>query len=313
MHGATRSLFNRGITQPWLFPGVEQRRGNRYPEIDKGLGSLATGVWDAAIDLPAYFPRIVDASTQALRERVGQYVVMSTIGVYRDFSKVDIKEDAPVRVLERPFVERPDLSEDYEYGTYGARKVECERIVFERFSGAATAIRAGGIIGGGLSDPSKWYWPAKLRRDARVVAAGDGQDPTQWIDRRDIADFILRAVEHKLTGVYNVVGKQAMFSDVLNTVSQVVGSSARIAWAGDGRREALSRTPGPPSRHRLPGLGSIDDSRARDAGLVNRPLAESIAADWLYFRSHHPLSFDFLKAGYGLSASEEDRIFAEST
>lgn len=185
-------------------------------------------------------------------------------------------------------------------------------MVLARFPGAATVVRAGGIIGGGLSDPSKWYWPAKLRRATRLVAPGDGEDPTQWIDRRDIADFILLCLERKLTGVYNVVGEQARFRDALATVARVVGSAASIGWMGDSHRERLRSIPGPPSRQRLPGLSSIDDSKARGLGFGNRPLSESITADWLYFRSQHPLAFDFVKAGYGISDADEARLFAES-
>lgn len=151
------TLFNRGRTQPWLFPGLELRRGNRWPELDDGLKSLRTGTWDAVFDLPAYYPRQVVASAELLKGRIGHYIMLSSIGVYQDFRKVGLNENDAVRELTGTYEERPDLGPDYEFGTYGARKVLCERAVFERFPGAATSIRPHGVNGGGLGDATKWY------------------------------------------------------------------------------------------------------------------------------------------------------------
>lgn len=305
------TLFNRGVTRPWLFPGLERRHGNRYPEIGEGLASLGTGEWDAAIDLPAYFPRIVDASTSLLRGRVGQYVVMSSISVYADFTRPSIDESAAVRTLERDYEERLDLSEDYDWGSYGARKALCEQFARDRFPDGWLAVRACGIAGGGLSDPSKWYWPARLNRDTVLAAPGDGLDPVQIIDRRDIADFIVRAVERKLTGVYNVAGAPMPFDALLETTRRVVGGRARVVWVGDEHRRRLGSINAPAPRRQVPGFAGIDTSRARAHGFLTRPIKRTLAADWLWFREHHRPDFDFHAAGHGPDPVEERRLLDE--
>ena len=56
--GHTPTLFNRGRTNPHLFPDVEKLRGDR----DGGLGVLEDRAWDAVIDTSGYVPRLVRES-----------------------------------------------------------------------------------------------------------------------------------------------------------------------------------------------------------------------------------------------------------
>jgi 2'-hydroxyisoflavone reductase len=71
------TLFNRGQTNPDLFPEAEKLRGNR----DGGLGALEGREWDAVIDPSGFVPRIVRASTELLRGSVGHYVFVSSASV----------------------------------------------------------------------------------------------------------------------------------------------------------------------------------------------------------------------------------------
>src|SRR4051812_27037374 len=72
------TLFNRGVTGPELYPGVESLRGDR----DGDLSALAGREWDAVIDPSGYMPRVVRASAELLRGSVGHYVFVSSISVY---------------------------------------------------------------------------------------------------------------------------------------------------------------------------------------------------------------------------------------
>lgn len=310
LRGHEVTLFNRGLTRPWLFPGLELRKGNRYPELGEGLSSLRSGEWDAVIDVPAYFPRIVEESARLLRGRVGHYVMMSSISLYADFRTPGLTESYPRRALRGDFKERVDLSEDWDFATYGARKALCEDAVTANFGASATFLRACGIMGGGMSDPSKWVWPARLARLPVVAAAGDGTDPIQVVDRRDIADFAIRTIERRLTSAFNVTGARLPFREALETTRRVVGGGARIVWTGDAGREALGPLPGAAPIARAPGFAAIDGSKARTAGLGERPYAESVAEDWLYFREHFPLDFDFHAAGHAPDPADEERLLA---
>ena len=69
------TLFNRGQTNPELFPQVERITGDRDGDLD----ALAGGSWDAVIDTCGYFPRIVRASAEALAGSVPHYTFISTV------------------------------------------------------------------------------------------------------------------------------------------------------------------------------------------------------------------------------------------
>jgi 2'-hydroxyisoflavone reductase len=63
------TIFNRGRTNPDLFPDVERLRGDR----DGDLAALAGRSWDAVLDPSGYLPRVVRASCDLLRDSVGHY------------------------------------------------------------------------------------------------------------------------------------------------------------------------------------------------------------------------------------------------
>jgi 2'-hydroxyisoflavone reductase len=83
--------FNRGETNPGLFPDVERLQGNR----DGGLDVLKGRTWDAAVDTCGYLPRVVGASARLLSGAVGHYTFVSSVSVYRDFSTIDMDETSP--------------------------------------------------------------------------------------------------------------------------------------------------------------------------------------------------------------------------
>jgi 2'-hydroxyisoflavone reductase len=62
------TMFNRGLTDPELFPEVEKLRGDR----DGDLSALDGREWDAVIDSSGYLPRVVRASAELLRSAVGR-------------------------------------------------------------------------------------------------------------------------------------------------------------------------------------------------------------------------------------------------
>ena len=81
--GHELTLFNRGETNPELFPEAEHLHGDR----DGGLEALRGRTWDAVIDPSGYVPRVVRASAELLRDAVEHYVFVSSVSVYRDFSR----------------------------------------------------------------------------------------------------------------------------------------------------------------------------------------------------------------------------------
>ena len=77
------TLFNRGETNPELFPEVEKIRGDRTED----LSPLEGARWDAVVDPSGYFPHVVRRSAEALKDSVGRYLFVSSVSVYADLSE----------------------------------------------------------------------------------------------------------------------------------------------------------------------------------------------------------------------------------
>jgi 2'-hydroxyisoflavone reductase len=135
--GHEPTLFNRGQTQPELFPGVEKLRGDRSAD----LSALDGREWDAVLDVAAFMPDEARRSRDVLRGKVGRYVFVSSISVYADQS-VPPAEGAAVEQL------APGQETDENPELYGARKAACERSSCARASlSGRTTRRAGSPTG----------------------------------------------------------------------------------------------------------------------------------------------------------------------
>lgn len=266
------TLLNRGVTAPGLFPGVPRLVVDRTGD----LAVLAGGRWDAVIDVAGYDPDVVRRSAQALAGAVGTYVFVSTVSVYADHSGVH-GEDEPV--LELP--EDLDCT-DLEPGTaYGARKAAAETVV-ARLHPAHLIVRPGMIVGPDDATDRFAYWPRRIARGGRVLAPGEPADPVQVIDVRDLATFVVDAVESGRVGVFNATGETLSMGTFLEACVQAVpAAQASLAWVSTARLLAagVDMWMGVPMWIAAPGwegANRVDTTRARSAGLVTRPLVDTL-------------------------------------
>ncbi|HEY0093963.1 MAG TPA: SDR family oxidoreductase, partial [Archangium sp.] len=225
--GHTVTLFNRGKTRPQLFPDVEKLHGDRDPTKGEGLKALEGRTWDAVIDTSGYVPRMVRASAQLLAPHVGQYLFISSISVYKDMSRPGLDETAPVATTSEPD------NETIGGENYGALKALCEQEAEAAFPGRTTNIRPGLIVG--PEDPTQrfTYWPERVARGGEVLAPGDGSDPVQFIDVRDLAEWTLLALENRDVGVFNATGptQPLTVGEMLEACKQAGQSDATFTWA----------------------------------------------------------------------------------
>jgi 2'-hydroxyisoflavone reductase len=218
-HGLT--LFNRGKTHPELFPDLEKLRGDR----DGKLEALKGRKWDAVIDTSGYVPRIVKLSADLLAPEVKQYVFISSISVYPDDVKPGANESAPVQELKEPGSE--DVRKHY-----GALKASCEKAAEQAMPGRATSIRPGLIVGPGDPTDRYTYWPARIDRGGEALAPGAGEDPVQYVDARDLAAFVVHAIEDVATGTFNATGpeKTLTMKRLLESVRKAASNPASLTW-----------------------------------------------------------------------------------
>jgi 2'-hydroxyisoflavone reductase len=263
------TLFNRGETNPELFPAVEKIRGDRTED----LSPLEGASWDAAIDPSGYFPHVVRRSAEALEGSVGRYLFVSSVSVYADFS-VAPAEGHPVAKLGDASVD--ELASDF--SNYGPLKALCEQAVEDVFGERALIVRPGLIVG--PHDPTGrfTYWAHRLRRGGEILAPGPPERHTQFVDVRDLAAWMVDAVESGLSGTFNATNEGVPWHELL--------AGAAVVWVSDdflrehevGEWMELPLWLGDPDSA---GMLAVDVSRAVAAGLTFRPLAETIegAAD----------------------------------
>jgi 2'-hydroxyisoflavone reductase len=272
--GHEPTLFNRGRTSPELFPDVEKLVGDRYGD----LAPLRGRAWDAAIDVPARSPRQVRSAVEAL-SGIEHYTFVSSISVYRDFSRMGIDEAAPLREYE------PTMG-DEDMETYGPRKAECERIVAAAFPGRALIVRPGLIVG--PHDPTDrfTYWAARLARGGEILAPGPPERIVQFVDARDLAPWIVRLVEERRTGVFNATNEGVSMGELLAGGDVTWVTDEFLLEQGVGEWMELPLWLADPE---WVGMHGADVSRAVAAGLRFRPVAETVrdTAAWAATRAEH--------------------------
>jgi nucleoside-diphosphate-sugar epimerase len=265
------TLFNRGETNPELFPEAEKIRGDRTDD----LSALRGRSWDSVLDPSAYVPEMTRASVEALAETAGHYVFISSVSVYADLAG-PVDEDSTLVELEDG---QPDdrLLEDF--SNYGPLKTLCERAASD-FPGPTTLVRPGLIVG--PHDPTGrfTYWPHRVARGGDVLAPGPPESTVQFIDVRDLGEWLVDLGERKIAGAFNAVHPGVTWEALLATCRDVSGSDARFVWVDPEflvEREVGQWMELPMWLHgEEEGIHATDVSRALAAGLTFRPLEETV-------------------------------------
>lgn len=219
--GHELTLFSRGRTGAELFPEVERRTGDRetgdYTE-------LSDGSWDAAVDVSGYVPRHVAQAADALRDRVGRCLFISTGSVY-DLQRANtpLTEQAPRLAPERG-------TEQITGDTYGPLKVACEDDVQARWGDAATIVRPGVVAG--PHDPTDrfTYWVRRAAQGGRVALPGRPDQPVQVVDSRDLARLVVALVTDDRSGIFNAVGpaEPTTLAELVATCAAAAGTSVEV-------------------------------------------------------------------------------------
>jgi 2'-hydroxyisoflavone reductase len=296
------TIFNRGRREK-LLPleiKVEHLYGNRDPELPaddekgpdgkllhpdatpRGLEALVGRRWDVVIDNSGYFPRMVTASAQLLAKQAGLYIYISSISAYAENPPAGGDETAALATLADPKVETMGPA----FENYGGLKALCEQAAEAAFPGRAAIVRPGYIVGPGDPTDRFTYWPARIARGGDVLAPGAPDDPLQWIDVRDLADWLVTLAERGTSGRFNAIGppKPARWGDVLKTCVDASGAGAKLVWVpaswleqnGMGDEDAFPIWVPPTGK--FAGFHRWNNDRAEAAGLVFRPIADTVKA-----------------------------------
>lgn len=279
--------------------------GARFVRIDRdladGLAPLAGKTFDAVVDVSRH-PGQVRNAVAALKRPGVHWTFVSTISVYADNRIPGQRADtAPMR---EPSSAEIEQSTD---AIYGAAKVACEQAV-----GNDAFICRAGLIAGPEDPTGRFaYWPARLARGGEVLAPGSPEDAVQFIDVRDLAQWIVHAAEIRLTGIYDGIGPVRTRGEFLAECASALNPSCTLTWVDRAFLDAhdVRRWAGPrslPMWLPLPdfaGFLTRDTSPARAAGLISRPPADTArdTLHWLH-ASNGPV--------IGLTADEERDVLA---
>jgi 2'-hydroxyisoflavone reductase len=268
------TLFNRGQTNPDLFPQAEKIRGDRTED----LSALSGRTWDAVVDSSGYVPGVVRASAEMLSESTGFYLFVSSLSVYADRSRTMVEGNSLETLGDLP---ADRLLEDY--SNYGALKALAEEAVAKTFLESYANVRPGLIVG--PHDPTGrfTYWPHRVARGGDLAAPAPPEERVQFIDVRDLAEWIVGLCERRESGTFNAVNEGVSWAELLESCRQVSGSDARFVWI-DGEfllEQGVEQWMGLPmwiQDEEDKGLHRADVSRATAAGLTFRPLADTVRA-----------------------------------
>jgi len=275
------TVLNRGHREPPV--GVRALRGDRL--APGGLDALASGEWDAVVDTWSAAPRAVDDAARLLADRVGRYVYVSSCSVYEWAPPAGYGEDTPVVEGALPDADKTDYARDKRGGELAALGAfGAERSVF---------ARAGLILGPYENVGRLPWWLRRVARGGPVLAPGPRDLALQYVDARDLAEWLLGAVEQGLSGPYNLMSPQghASMGSLLDACVRVVGGAAELRWTspevvlGAGI-EPWTQLPVwvPAGSEGYDALHSADVSLAVGAGLRCRSVEETVADTWEWLR-----------------------------
>jgi nucleoside-diphosphate-sugar epimerase len=277
-HGHEVTVLHRGTTPGDLPEAVEDLVGDRQGD----LSALAGRDFDATLDVIAYRPSDVEHLADALGDRGGHHVQISSVSAYRDTERFGATEDE----LDLAADDGLDPSGPVTDQTYGPLKAACERAAARRFGADLAIVRPTYVIGAHDYTLRFPYWVARARRGGEVVVPGPRETHLQWIDARDLAEFTLGVVADGFIGPVHVASPSGGLSFVA-AVERIVAHAgppgsrvvevpaAAVAAAGLEGRFPLWRADDEP-------ISSLNTARATGAGLVARPLEESVddVAEW---------------------------------
>lgn len=307
------TIFHRGRHPAPRAADVTEVLGDRAV----GFEALAGRRFDVVVDTCGYLPADVARSAEAID--AASYVYVSSASVYADNTTVPVTEDTAV--LQPPGPEVTDVHGEL----YGPQKSGCEQVLRARRGGSALIVRAGLLVGPFDPTDRLTYWVTRFRRPGPVLAPAVQDHPVQFVDARDLADWMVRAASAGVVGTMNATGprRTLTFEELLRRAAELAGvPRPDIRWVAeqtllDAGVQPWSELPlWVPSAWNAPGVLDLDVSRAVAAGLSTRPLDATLTdtAAWAAGDRHR------VTADYGtrassrvLTAQRETELLAQLT
>ncbi len=279
------TLFNRGKTKPTLHAELLNSlpliKGDRKTD---DIMQLKGTKWDLVIDTSSYYPRVVNLLLDQVGDTIDQYIFISTISVYADWTQKNMDESAAVGTIDDP------TTEEVTGASYGPLKALCEKAAIERLGNKATIVRPGLIVGPGDKTDRFTYWPIRIKKGGDVLCPSEGKDFIQIIDVRDLAEWTIHCANKTITGTFNAQtnGNDMTIGELLTNCKMTLNPKANLIWIPTEFLEKHSVQPWSemptwfPPKGNFAGAGTMSSKKAYANGLKQRPLKTIIqdTHDW---------------------------------
>lgn len=189
------TVFNRGRTNPDLFPDADRRAGDR---AHGDYASLGQGRWDATVDVSAYVPRAVEQFLTSVGDRSGHYVQVSSVAAY-DVDRATPDEDAPIWSAPGPDTEEITAQ------TYGPLKAACEHEAGRLLPNGFAVVRPTFVAGPWDNTDRFTWWARRMGQGGRIPFAWP-DTPLQIVDVRDLAILLLACAADGAIGSFDACG-----------------------------------------------------------------------------------------------------------
>jgi 2'-hydroxyisoflavone reductase len=219
--GHTVTLFNRGVTHPELFPNLEKLRGFRSPDNnDQDLEALARRKFDAIVDVWPNDPNLAASAATFLKDKAQHYLYVSSVAAYdgKEWSQPAMTEETPLEPFDGPARK------------YNRNKAESERRLHQIVRERLTIVRPGPIKGSRDDSFDMVTWLLRAQEGGEHIAPGDGHDPVEQVDVKDVARFLVMAIERQLYGTFNLTGRSMTFREFLEACKSATRSDVTFTW-----------------------------------------------------------------------------------
>lgn len=267
------TIFTRGRTRPLMFPELFDRVEHLVGDRGGDMGALEGRTWDVVLDNSGQNVQWVRDSAGLLADSAEHYLFVSSTGVYFPYLSPGLTEDDPPPLVDDPPRDPP---------SYGVMKAQSEEEVRRAFGERAIIVRPNYIVGPGDTTDRFPYWPVRIAAGGEILVPGSHGDPVQFIDVRDLTEWMVRLMEDGITGTFNAGGpfpRQATISEMVFGIRAATAGDVDWVWVDD--YDFLSEVrlgamvPWVMPRGRSLGHTRVDYRKAVAHGLTFRPLAET--------------------------------------
>ncbi|MEO0470223.1 MAG: NAD-dependent epimerase/dehydratase family protein [Bacteroidota bacterium] len=289
--GHSITTFTRGKTKPTIYADLFDQVTSLIGDRNDDLTALENGQWDAVIDNSGRRLAWAESSAKLLKDKANLYLYTSSTGVYYPYHDKgeNIDETTTILTAEPEGIEDEDMKMEY---WYGVMKGNSEQAVRNEFGDERTiAVRPTYMIGPADRMDRFTYWPLRMAQGGDVIVPGKANDPVQYIDVRDVAEWMIRLIEEKMTGTFNAVGPQAKQNvrEFAQEAAKAFDTESNLVFIDDYQflkdQNVPFLVPWIPSEGNNAGSALASNQKALANGLSIRPLTESMKDFYTWWNS----------------------------